>query len=65
MTLTLSAGEFNLTWNCYIPITKTLPGWFSDSMPQCVLESELSIYIDFPGLILPLLIAPQWLNPQT
>ena len=62
MTLTLSAGEFNLTWMLHTPITKTLPVGLADSYASMRLEVSSAYTLIFLGMILPLLIAAQWLN---
>ncbi|RCX08763.1 ABC transporter permease [Marinomonas foliarum] len=62
MTLTLSAGEFNLTWMLHTPLTKTLPVGLADSYASMRLEVSSAYTLIFLGMILPLLIAAQWLN---
>lgn len=62
MTLTLSAGEFNLTWMLHTPITKTLPVGLADSYASMRLEVSSAYTLIFLVMILPLLIAAQWLN---
>ena len=62
MTLTLSAGEFNLTWMLRTPLTKTLPVGLADSYASMRLEVSSAYTLIFLGMILPLLIAAQCLN---
>ncbi|SBS31312.1 Sulfate transport system permease protein CysW [Marinomonas spartinae] len=62
MTLTLSAGEFNLTWMLHTPLTKTLPVGLADSYASMRLEVSSAYTLIFLGMILPLLIAAQFLN---
>ncbi|MGF1700210.1 ABC transporter permease subunit [Photobacterium makurazakiensis] len=62
MTLTLSIGEFNLTWMLHTPLTKTLPVGLADSYASMRLEISSAYTLIFLALILPLLIMAQWLN---
>jgi putative spermidine/putrescine transport system permease protein len=64
MTLTLSAGEFNLTWMLHTPLTKTLPVGLADSYASMRLEVSSAYTLIFLGMIMPLLIAAQWLNSK-
>ncbi|WP_428243500.1 ABC transporter permease [Gynuella sp.] len=62
MTLTLSAGEFNLTWMLHTPLTKTLPVGLADSYASMRLEVSSAYTLIFLVMILPLLVAAQWFN---
>ncbi|SHO58698.1 ABC transporter permease [Vibrio quintilis] len=62
MTLTLSVGEFNLTWMLHTPLTKTLPVGLADSYASMRLEISSAYTLIFLCLILPLLMAAQRLN---
>lgn len=62
MTLTLSIGEFNLTWMLHTPITKTLPVGLADAYASMRLEVSSAYTLIFLVMILPLLIATQWSN---
>ncbi|CAM3619076.1 Putative 2-aminoethylphosphonate transport system permease protein PhnV [Vibrio aerogenes CECT 7868] len=62
MTLTLSVGEFNLTWMLHTPLTKTLPVGLADAYASMRLEISSAYTLIFLCLILPLLIMAQWLN---
>jgi putative spermidine/putrescine transport system permease protein len=64
MTLTLSVGEFNLTWMLHTPLTKTLPVGLADSYASMRLEVSSAYTLIFLGLILPLLIIAQKFNRQ-
>jgi ABC-type Fe3+/spermidine/putrescine transport system ATPase subunit/ABC-type spermidine/putrescine transport system permease subunit II len=61
MVLTISIGEFNLTWMLHTPMTKTLPVGLADSYASMRLEIGSAYTIIFFVLIIPLLIAMQWL----
>ncbi|MDR9828263.1 ABC transporter permease subunit [Vibrio sp. FNV 38] len=62
MTLTLSIGEFNLTWMLHTPLTKTLPVGLADSYASMRLEISSAYTLIFLCLILPLLILAQTVN---
>ncbi|MEI8631386.1 ABC transporter permease [Vibrio sp. PP-XX7] len=62
MTLTLSVGEFNLTWMLHTPLTKTLPVGLADSYASMRLEVSSAYTLIFLCLILPLLVAAQVFN---
>ncbi|MEZ9343836.1 ABC transporter permease [Vibrio cyclitrophicus] len=64
MTLTLSIGEFNLTWMLYTPLTKTLPVGLADSYASMRLEISSAYTLIFLCLILPLLVLAQALNKK-
>jgi putative spermidine/putrescine transport system ATP-binding protein len=64
MVFTLSIGEFNLTWMLHTPLTKTLPVGLADSYASMRLEIGSAYTIAFFLMIIPLLIAMQWVaNP--
>lgn len=60
MVFTLSIGEFNLTWLLHTPTTKTLPVGLADSYASMRLEIGSAYTIVFFFMIIPLLIAMQW-----
>lgn len=62
MVLTLSMGEFNLTWMLHTPLTKTLPVGLADSYASMRLEIGSAYTLIFLLMILPLLIALQTLG---
>lgn len=57
--VTLSVGEFNLTWMLHTPYTKTLPVGLADSYASMRLEIASAYTLVFFVMILPLLIAMQ------
>lgn len=59
MVLTLSIGEFNLTWMLHTPLTKTLPVGLADSYASMRLEIGSAYTLIFLLMIFPLLIALQ------
>lgn len=59
MVLTLSIGEFNLTWLLHTPYTKTLPVGLADAYASMRLEVGSAYTLIFFVLIVPLLIATQ------
>jgi putative spermidine/putrescine transport system ATP-binding protein len=60
MVFTLSIGEFNLTWMLHTPLTKTLPVGLADSYASMRLEIGSAYTIIFFLMIIPLLLAMQW-----
>jgi putative spermidine/putrescine transport system permease protein len=60
MVLTLSMGEFNLTWMLHTPLTKTLPVGLADSYASMRLEIGSAYTLVFLVMIVPLLVAMQW-----
>jgi len=60
MVFTLSIGEFNLTWMLHTPLTKTLPVGLADSYASMRLEIGSAYTIIFFLMIIPLLMAMQW-----
>jgi putative spermidine/putrescine transport system permease protein len=59
MVLTLSMGEFNLTWMLHTPLTKTLPVGLADSYASMRLEIGSAYTLIFLFMIVPLLVALQ------
>lgn len=62
MVVTLSVGEFNLTWMLHTPLTKTLPVGLADSYASMRLEIASAYTLIFFVMILPLLVAMQMLT---
>jgi putative spermidine/putrescine transport system permease protein len=60
--LTLSIGEFNLTWMLHTPYTKTLPVGLADAYASMRIEIGSAYTILFFIMTLPLLVAMQWLG---
>lgn len=60
MTLTLSVGEFNLTWMLHTPLTKTLPVGLADAYASMRLEISSAYTLIFLVMLLPLMIGVQW-----
>jgi putative spermidine/putrescine transport system permease protein len=61
MVVTLSLGEFNLTWMLHTPLTKTLPIGLADSYASMRLEVASAYTLVFFVMIIPLLVAMQWI----
>lgn len=61
MVVTLSMGEFNITWMLHTPLNKTLPVGLADSYASMRLEIGSAYTIVFFFMIVPLLVAMQWL----
>jgi len=59
MVVTLSLGEFNLTWMLHTPLTKTLPIGLADSYASMRLEVASAYTLIFFVMIIPLLVAMQ------
>jgi putative spermidine/putrescine transport system permease protein len=59
MVLTLSIGEFNITWMLHTPLTKTLPVGLADTYASMRLEIGSAYTIVFFIMIIPLLVAMQ------
>jgi len=59
MVVTLSIGEFNLTWMLHTPLTKTLPVGLADSYASMRLEIGSAYTVVFLVMIIPLLVALQ------
>ncbi|QXG30168.1 ABC transporter permease [Pseudomonas viridiflava] len=64
MVVTLSLGEFNLTWMLHTPMTKTLPVGLADSYASARLEVASAYTLLFLLLIVPLLIALQAISAR-
>ncbi|MDC7784666.1 ABC transporter permease subunit [Rhodoplanes sp. TEM] len=60
--VTLSIGEFNLTWMLHTPLTKTLPVGLADSYASMRLEIASAYTLVFFLMIVPLLVAMQMLS---
>jgi putative spermidine/putrescine transport system permease protein len=60
--LTLSIGEFNLTWMLHTPDTKTLPVGLADAYASMRLEIGSAYTILFFLMTMPLLLVMQWLG---
>ncbi|MBV8259390.1 MAG: ABC transporter permease [Paraburkholderia sp.] len=60
--LTLSIGEFNLTWMLHTPDTKTLPVGLADTYASLRIELGSAYTILFFLMTMPLLVAMQWLG---
>lgn len=58
--VTLSIGEFNLTWMLHTPFLKTLPVGLADSYASMRLEIASAYTLIFFAMIVPLLLAMQW-----
>jgi putative spermidine/putrescine transport system permease protein len=59
MVVTLSLGEFNLTWMLHTPETKTLPVGLADAYASMRLEVASAYTLIFFVMIVPLLVAMQ------
>jgi putative spermidine/putrescine transport system permease protein len=59
MVVTLSIGEFNLTWMLHTPLTKTLPVGLADSYASMRLEIASAYTLVFFLMIVPLLVGLQ------
>ena len=65
MVVTLSIGEFNLTWMLHTPLTKTLPVGLADSYASMRLEIGSAYTVVFLVMLIPLLMALQlWGQPR-
>ncbi|HWX11067.1 MAG TPA: ABC transporter permease subunit [Trinickia sp.] len=60
--VTLSIGEFNLTWMLHTPFTKTLPVGLADTYASLRIEIGSAYTILFLVMTMPLLVAMQWLG---
>src|SRR5450830_1787790 len=65
MVVTLSVGEFNITWMLHTPLTMTLPVGLADSYASMRLEVGSAYTLIFLFMIIPLLIAMQWVTQTT
>ncbi|MDQ2079609.1 ABC transporter permease subunit [Xanthobacteraceae bacterium Astr-EGSB] len=59
MVVTLSIGEFNLTWMLHTPLTKTLPVGLADSYASMRLEIASAYTLFFFVMVIPLLVLMQ------
>jgi putative spermidine/putrescine transport system permease protein len=62
MVVTLSMGEFNMTWLLHTPLTKTLPVGLADAYASLRLEIGSAYTLIFFLMIVPLLLAMQALT---
>ncbi|MCA0423205.1 MAG: ABC transporter permease subunit [Proteobacteria bacterium] len=62
--VTLSIGEFNLTWMLHTPYLKTLPVGLADSYASMRLEIASAYTLIFFIIIVPLLMAMQWASQR-
>jgi putative spermidine/putrescine transport system permease protein len=62
--VTLSIGEFNLTWMLHTPYLKTLPVGLADSYASMRLEIASAYTLVFFIIIVPLLMAMQWASAR-
>ena len=62
--VTLSIGEFNLTWMLATPYLKTLPVGLADSYASMRLEVASAYTLVFFLMIVPLLCAMQWASAR-
>ncbi|MEM5500443.1 ABC transporter permease subunit [Ahrensia kielensis] len=62
--VTLSIGEFNLTWMLHTPFIKTLPVGLADSYASMRLEIASAYTLVFFVMIVPLLMAMQWASAR-
>jgi putative spermidine/putrescine transport system permease protein len=62
--VTLSIGEFNLTWMLHTPYLKTLPVGLADSYASMRLEIASAYTLVFFIIIVPLLMAMQWASQR-
>jgi len=62
MVVTLSVGEFNMTWLLHTPLTKTLPVGLADAYASLRMEVGSAYTLIFFLMIVPLLLAMQMLT---
>lgn len=62
MVVTLSLGEFNMTLLLHTPLTPTLPVGLADAYASLRIEIGSAYTVIFFILIMPLLLAMQWLS---
>ena len=60
--VTLSIGEFNLTWMLHTPLTKTLPVGLADSYASMRLEIASAYTLVFFVMVVPLVSVMQWVS---
>jgi putative spermidine/putrescine transport system permease protein len=63
MVVTLSIGEFNMTWMLHTPLTQTLPVGLADAYASMRLEIASAYTVVFLLMIVPLLIVMQLAAP--
>jgi putative spermidine/putrescine transport system permease protein len=61
MVITLSVGEFNITWMLHTPLNKTVPVGLADSYASMRIEIGSAYTTVFLLMIVPLLVAIQYL----
>src|SRR5262249_59328143 len=59
MVVTLSMGEFNMTWLLHTPLNKTLPVGLADAYASLRLEIASAYTLVFFVMVVPLLLAMQ------
>ena len=64
MVITLSMGEFNMTWLLHTPFTKTLPVGLADAYASLRLEVGSAYTLIFFMMLIPLLLGMQALTRQ-
>ncbi|MDR3439662.1 ABC transporter permease subunit [Telmatospirillum sp.] len=64
MVVTLSVGEFNMTWMLHTPLTQTLPVGLADAYASMRLEIASAYTVVFLLMIVPLLILMQLAAPS-
>jgi len=64
MVVTLSMGEFNITWMLHTPLTQTLPVGLADSYASMRLEIGSAYTVIFFFMIVPLLVFLQWASER-
>ncbi|MEO8151754.1 MAG: ABC transporter permease subunit [Rhizobacter sp.] len=64
MVITLSMGEFNMTWLLHTPFTKTLPVGLADAYASLRLEIGSAYTLIFFMMLVPLLLGMQALTRQ-
>lgn len=60
--VTLSIGEFNLTWLLHTPLTTTLPVGLANSYNSMRLEVASAYTLVFLLMLIPLMVGMQWLG---
>jgi putative spermidine/putrescine transport system permease protein len=61
MVVTLSVGEFNITWMLHTPINKTVPVGLADSYASMRIEIGSAYTTIFLLMIVPLLLLIQYI----
>jgi putative spermidine/putrescine transport system permease protein len=64
MVVTLSMGEFNITWMLHTPLTQTLPVGLADSYASMRLEIGSAYTVIFFFMLVPLLVVLQWVSER-